>query len=54
MAQRHMQLYGTSHEQLGAVAVAMRKHAQLHPNALMHGARITLMVASCHKRTIPA
>jgi acetyl-CoA acetyltransferase len=35
MTQRHMQLYGTTHEQLGAVAVAMRKHAQLHPNALM-------------------
>ena len=35
MAQRHMQLYGTTHEQLGAVAVAMRKHARLHPNAVM-------------------
>jgi len=42
MAQRHMQLYGTTHEQLGAVAVAMRKHAQLHPNALMKRAPITL------------
>ncbi|HVN89691.1 MAG TPA: thiolase family protein [Candidatus Binataceae bacterium] len=37
MANRHMQLYGTTHEQLGAIAVAMRKHAQLHPNALMRG-----------------
>ncbi len=37
MAQRHMHLYGTTHEQLGAVAVAMRKHAQLHPNAVMKG-----------------
>jgi len=42
MAQRHMQLYGTTHEQLGAVAVAMRKHAQLHPNALMKRAPIDL------------
>jgi acetyl-CoA acetyltransferase len=37
MAQRHMQIYGTRHEQLGAIAVAMRKHAQLHPNAVMRG-----------------
>ena len=42
MAQRHMQLYGTTHEQLGAVAVAMRKHAQLHPNALMQRSPLTL------------
>ena len=42
MAQRHMQLYGTTHEQLGAVAVAMRKHAHLHPNALMKRAPMTL------------
>jgi len=37
MAQRHMHLYGTTQKQLGAVAVAMRKHAQLHPNAIMRG-----------------
>ncbi len=37
MANLHVQLYGTTHEQLGAIAVAMRKHAQLHPNALMRG-----------------
>jgi acetyl-CoA acetyltransferase len=37
MAQRYMQSYGITHEQLGAIAVAMRKHAQLHPNALMRG-----------------
>ena len=35
MAKRHMLIYGTKQEQLGAVA--HRKHAQLHPNALMHG-----------------
>ncbi len=37
MAQRHMQLYGTTQRQLGAIAVAMRKHAQLHPGAIMRG-----------------
>jgi acetyl-CoA acetyltransferase len=42
MAQRHMALYGTTYEQLGAVAVAMRKHAQLHPNALMRGTPLTM------------
>jgi acetyl-CoA acetyltransferase len=42
MAQRHMQLYGTTNRQLGAVAVAMRKHAQLHPNALMRGKPLTM------------
>lgn len=35
MAQRHMQEYGTTREQIGAVAVATRKHALLNPNALM-------------------
>jgi acetyl-CoA acetyltransferase len=42
MAQRHMQVYGTTHEQLGAVALAFRKHAQLHPNALMRGIPMTM------------
>lgn len=37
MARRHMHDFGTSHQQLGAVAVAMRKHAQLNPAALMYG-----------------
>ena len=31
---RHMHLYGTTSEQLGAVAVAMRRHASLNDNAL--------------------
>jgi len=35
MARRHMELYGTTEEQLGAVAVAFRKHAALGANALM-------------------
>src|SRR5436853_4128785 len=33
--QRHKLLYGTTDEQLGAVAVAFRKHARLNPNAVM-------------------
>jgi len=35
-ARRHMHLYGTSSQQLGAIAVAMRKHACMNPNAQMH------------------
>lgn len=42
MARRHMYEYGTTHEQLGAVALAMRKHAQLNPRALMHGKPLTM------------
>jgi acetyl-CoA acetyltransferase len=34
-ASRHMALYGTTSEQLGEVAVAMRKHASLNPMAIM-------------------
>ena len=34
-ASRHMTRYGTTSEQFGAVAVAMRKHATMNPNALM-------------------
>ncbi|HET9475930.1 MAG TPA: thiolase family protein [Dehalococcoidia bacterium] len=42
MARRHMHEYGTSAEQLGAVAIAMRKHAQLNPAALMHDRPLTM------------
>ncbi|HVN41295.1 MAG TPA: hypothetical protein VMT50_00825 [Steroidobacteraceae bacterium] len=42
MAQRHMHEYGTREEQLGAVAIAMRKHAQLNPAALMCGKPMTM------------
>jgi acetyl-CoA acetyltransferase len=42
MARRHMHEYGTKAEQLGAVAVAMRKHAQLNPAAVMHGKPMTM------------
>jgi len=42
MARRHMHEYGTTEEQLGAVALAMRRHAQLNPAALMHGKPLTM------------
>ncbi|MEX2207620.1 MAG: acetyl-CoA acetyltransferase [Myxococcota bacterium] len=35
VAQRHMQRYGTSSEQLAEIAVTMRRHAGLNPNAKM-------------------
>jgi acetyl-CoA acetyltransferase len=37
LARRHMHEFGTKPEQLGAIAVAMRGHAQLNPNAVMRG-----------------
>jgi acetyl-CoA acetyltransferase len=42
MARRHMHEFGTTPEQLGAVAVAMRAHAQRNPRAVMHGRPLTL------------
>jgi len=42
MARRHMHEFGTKSEQLGAIAVAMRKHAQLNDNAVMRGKEMTL------------
>lgn len=42
MARRHMHEYGTTFEQLGAVAITMRKHAQLNPAALMYGKTLTM------------
>lgn len=42
MARRHMHEYGTTAEQLGCIAVAMRKHAQLNENAVMHGKEMTI------------
>jgi acetyl-CoA acetyltransferase len=35
MARRHMELYGTTSEQFGAIAVAFREHALLNDNAVM-------------------
>ena len=42
LARRHMAEYGTRPEQLGAVAIAMRKHAQANPNAVMRGRPMTI------------
>ena len=37
IAKRHMELYGTEYEDMGSVAVACRKHAQLNDRAVMKG-----------------
>jgi acetyl-CoA acetyltransferase len=42
MARRHMHEFGTKPEQLGCIAVAMRKHAQLNDNAVLQGKPLTL------------
>jgi len=42
MARRHMHEFGTTAEQLGCIAVAMRKHAQLNDNAVMRGRPMTI------------
>ena len=42
MARRHMHEFGTKPEQLGCIAVAMRKHAQLNPRAVMRGRPLSL------------
>jgi acetyl-CoA acetyltransferase len=39
---RHMHLYGTTHDQLGTIAVGQRAWAQLNPRAQMHGKPMTL------------
>jgi acetyl-CoA acetyltransferase len=42
IARRHMHEFGTTPRQLGAIAVAMRKHAQANPKAVMRGKPLTL------------
>ena len=41
-ARRHMHLYGTTSEQLGRMAVTIRGHANLNPQALMYARTLTL------------
>ncbi|MBX3093753.1 MAG: hypothetical protein KF680_04315 [Cryobacterium sp.] len=41
-ARRHMIEYGTTREQLGAVAITMRNHALLNPAAMMYGKPLTM------------
>ena len=42
VARRHMHDFGTTQEQLGAVAVACRRHANLTPGAVMHDKKLSL------------
>jgi len=53
---RHMHLYGTTPEQLGAIAVTFREHASRNPRAVMGGRPMTLedhqaspMIADPHR-----
>ena len=39
---RHMKMYGTKPEDMGAVAIACRKHAQLNPRAVMRGKPLSM------------
>src|SRR3954451_18033099 len=39
---RHMHLFGTTHDQLGTIAVGQRNWAQLNPRAQMHGRPMSL------------
>ncbi|HSO95741.1 MAG TPA: transporter [Acidimicrobiia bacterium] len=42
VARRHMHDFGTTEEQLGAVATACRRHANLTPGAIMHDRPLTM------------
>src|ERR1700730_1943510 len=42
IARRHMHEYGTTQEQLGAIAVACRRHANLTPGSVMHDKLLAL------------
>jgi acetyl-CoA acetyltransferase len=42
VARRHMYLYGTTGDQLGAIATAQRAWANLNPDAQMHGQPMTI------------
>ena len=42
LCRRHMHEFGTTREQLGEVALTMRRHAQLNPHAQMYGRPMTM------------
>lgn len=42
LCRRHMHEFGTTREQLGAVALTMRKHANLNPAAQMYNKKLTM------------
>ena len=42
MAIRHMHLYGSKTTDLGEIAVAFRRHANMNPRAMMHGRPLTM------------
>ena len=42
IARRHMHEFGTTAEQLGAIAVSCRRHANRHPGAIMREKALTL------------
>jgi acetyl-CoA acetyltransferase len=42
IARRHMHEFGTTQEQLGAIAVSCRRHANLTPGAVMHDKPLTM------------
>ena len=42
IARRHMHEFGTTCQQLGSVALTMRRHAQLNPHAQMYGRELTM------------
>jgi acetyl-CoA acetyltransferase len=42
IARRHMHDFGTTQEQLGAIAVACRRHANRNPHAVMHERPLTM------------
>ncbi|MGE3857614.1 MAG: hypothetical protein AB7G21_11730 [Dehalococcoidia bacterium] len=42
VARNYMSKYGATDEELGSIAVAFRKHAQLNPNAIMNGKPMTI------------
>ena len=56
IARRHMHEFGTTPEQLGAIAVACRRHANLTPGAVMRDKPLTLddyLAQPADRRSVP-